>query len=107
MAQLPVTALAGWTTPRPPALPLWAGKVRQELLLAAPHGVDRYFDNLGGTITDTVVTLLNVDSQVAVRRQRATTVNGELTGPRLLPYIMFPRTTIRGIFAGSGSTSRC
>ncbi|MET9845792.1 MDR family NADP-dependent oxidoreductase [Streptomyces ossamyceticus] len=76
-----------------------AEKVRQELLLAAPDGVDRYFDNLGGTITDAVFTMLNVDSQVAVCWQWATTVNGELNGPRLLPYIMFPRTTIRGIFA--------
>ncbi|MGW7517741.1 MDR family NADP-dependent oxidoreductase [Streptomyces sp. NPDC054796] len=76
-----------------------AEKVREALLLAVPNGVDRYFDNLGGSITDAVFTMLNVDSQVAVCWQWATTVNGELTGPRLLPYIMFPRTTIRGIFA--------
>lgn len=76
-----------------------AEKVRQALLLAAPDGVDRYFDNLGGTVTDAVFTMLNVDSRVAVCWQWATTVNGETTGPRLLPYIMFPRTTIRGIFA--------
>ncbi|KOV12286.1 alcohol dehydrogenase [Streptomyces sp. XY431] len=76
-----------------------AEKARQALLLAAPDGVDRYFDNLGGTVTDAVFTMLNVDSRVAVCWQWATTVNGELTGPRLLPYIMFPRTTIRGIFA--------
>ncbi|MEI5527869.1 NADP-dependent oxidoreductase [Streptomyces brasiliscabiei] len=74
-------------------------KVRQALRLAAPDGVDRYFDNLGGTVTDAVFTMLNVDSRVAVCWQWATTVNGELTGPRLLPYIMFPRTTVRGIFA--------
>ncbi|MFG3054245.1 MDR family NADP-dependent oxidoreductase [Kitasatospora sp. NPDC048239] len=76
-----------------------AEKVRGALLAAAPDGVDRYFDNLGGSVTDAVFTMLNVDSRVAVCWQWATTVNGELTGPRLLPYIMFPRTTIRGIFA--------
>ncbi|MEU6231897.1 NADP-dependent oxidoreductase [Kitasatospora sp. NPDC047058] len=76
-----------------------AGTAREALLHAAPDGIDRYFDNLGGTITDAVFTMLNVDSRVAVCWQWATTVNGELTGPRLLPYIMFPRTTIRGIFA--------
>ncbi|WP_327167277.1 NADP-dependent oxidoreductase [Streptomyces subrutilus] len=76
-----------------------ADTARQALLAAAPDGIDRYFDNLGGTITDAVFPLLNVDSQVAVCWQWATTVNGEHTGPRLLPYIMFPRTTIRGIFA--------
>ncbi|MFF2375828.1 MDR family NADP-dependent oxidoreductase [Streptomyces xiamenensis] len=73
--------------------------VREALAAAAPNGIDKYFDNLGGTVTDAVFTMLNVHSQVAVCWQWATTVNGEWTGPRLLPYIMFPRTTIRGIFA--------
>ncbi|MFD7454202.1 MDR family NADP-dependent oxidoreductase [Kitasatospora sp. NPDC059827] len=72
---------------------------RQRLLAAAPDGIDRYFDNLGGSLTDAAFTMLNRDSRVAVCWQWATTVTGELTGPRLLPYIMFPRTTIRGIFA--------
>ncbi|MFD7509395.1 MDR family NADP-dependent oxidoreductase [Streptomyces sp. NPDC059853] len=73
--------------------------VRAALAEAAPDGVDKYFDNLGGTVTDAVFTMLNVHSQVAVCWQWSTTVNGDWTGPRLLPYIMFPRTTIRGIFA--------
>lgn len=60
-----------------------AEKVRQALLLAAPDRVDRYFDNLGGTVTDAVFTMLNVDSQVAVCWPWATTANGDLTGPRL------------------------
>ncbi|GAB7046312.1 MDR family NADP-dependent oxidoreductase [Catenuloplanes indicus] len=74
-------------------------RVREELLKAAPNGVDRYFDNLGGTITDVVFGMLTVHSQVAVCWQWATQVNRDYTGPRLLPYIMQPRTTIRGIFA--------
>lgn len=74
-------------------------RVREELLRAAPDGVDRYFDNLGGTITDVVFSMLTVHSQVAVCWQWATQVNRDYTGPRLLPYIMQSRTTIRGIFA--------
>ncbi|MFF2327233.1 MULTISPECIES: MDR family NADP-dependent oxidoreductase [unclassified Streptomyces] len=73
--------------------------VRDALLRAAPDGVDKYFDNLGGTVTDCVFPLLNVDSQVAVCWQWATQVGGETTGPRLLPYVMFPRTSVRGIFS--------
>ncbi|MFI7102534.1 MDR family NADP-dependent oxidoreductase [Streptomyces sp. NPDC050161] len=76
-----------------------ADTVRQALRKAAPDGVDKYFDNLGGTVTDTVFSLLNVGSQVAVCWQWATQVGREGVGPRLLPYIMFPRTTIRGIFS--------
>lgn len=76
-----------------------AGAVREALTEAAPDGVDKYFDNLGGTVTDAVFTMLNVGSQVAVCWQWATQVGQEAVGPRLLPHIMFPRTTIRGIFA--------
>lgn len=75
------------------------GKVREELRQAAPDGIDKYFDNLGGAVTDAVFTLLNVGSQVAVCWQWATQIGNDHVGPRLLPWIMFPRTTIRGIFA--------
>ncbi|MGW2840150.1 MDR family NADP-dependent oxidoreductase [Streptomyces sp. NPDC001493] len=76
-----------------------AGSVREALAWAAPDGVDRYFDNLGGAVTDAVFSLLNVGSQVAVCWQWATQVGRDAVGPRLLPYIMFPRTTVRGIFS--------
>lgn len=70
------------------------------LAKVAPDGIDRYFDNLGGTITDAVFMMpLAIDSQVAICWQFATTVGADYVGPRLLPMIMFPRATIRGIFA--------
>jgi NADPH-dependent curcumin reductase CurA len=74
-------------------------KLRHALELAAPDGVDKYFDSIGGMVTDVVFSMLNIGSQVAVCWQWATQVDGDYTGPRLLPYIMFPRATIRGIFA--------
>lgn len=74
-------------------------KVRDALQKAAPNGIDKYFDSMGGTITDVAFSMLNVYSQVAVCWQWATQVGSDYVGPRLLPYIMFPRTTIRGIFA--------
>ncbi|WNF30732.1 NADP-dependent oxidoreductase [Streptomyces sp. C11-1] len=76
-----------------------ADAVREALTRAAPDGVDRYFDNLGGTVTDAVFPMLNVGAQVAVCWQWATQVGQEDTGPRLLPYLMFPRATVRGIFS--------
>jgi len=74
-------------------------RLRAALKAAAPGGVDKYFDQIGGDITDVVFTMLNIDSQVAVCWQWATQIGKEFTGPRLLPFIMFPRTTIRGIFS--------
>jgi NADPH-dependent curcumin reductase CurA len=76
-----------------------ADTVSSALQKAAPDGVDRYFDSLGGTLTDVVFSMLAVDSRVAVCWQWATQVARDHTGPRLLPYIMFPRTTVRGIFS--------
>ncbi|WKX69521.1 NADP-dependent oxidoreductase [Streptomyces sp. XD-27] len=74
-------------------------KVLPALRDAAPNGVDKYFDNMGGGITDAVFTMLNRYSQVAVSWQWDTTVGGDRYGPRLLEYILRPRTTIRGIYA--------
>lgn len=76
-----------------------ADKMHAALKEAAPNGVDRYFDQIGGVMTDVVFSMLNVYSQVAVCWQWAVQVGMEYTGPRLLPYIMFPRATIRGIFS--------
>ncbi|MFF8913205.1 MDR family NADP-dependent oxidoreductase [Streptomyces sp. NPDC015032] len=73
--------------------------VREALTWVAPDGIDKYFDNLGGTVTDAVFSMLNIDSQVAVCWQWATQVGRDTVGPRLLPYIMFPRATVRGIFS--------
>ncbi|MFJ4762063.1 MDR family NADP-dependent oxidoreductase [Streptomyces diastaticus] len=74
-------------------------EVGEALDRAVPDGVDLYFDNLGGAVTDAVFARLNVGSKVAVCWQWATQVGGEADGPRLLPHIMFPRTTVRGIFS--------
>ncbi|WP_299534461.1 NADP-dependent oxidoreductase [uncultured Streptomyces sp.] len=76
-----------------------ADSVRHALASAAPDGVDRYFDNLGGAVTDAVFPMLNIDSRVAVCWQWATQVGRDAVGPRLLPYLMFPRATVRGIFS--------
>ncbi|MCA1185029.1 MULTISPECIES: NADP-dependent oxidoreductase [unclassified Saccharopolyspora] len=76
-----------------------AEQVRVELATAAPDGIDRYFDNLGGAITDAAFTLLTVGSRVAICWQWAHQVGGEETGPRLLPLLMYPRTTVRGIYS--------
>ncbi|MGW3071974.1 MULTISPECIES: MDR family NADP-dependent oxidoreductase [unclassified Kitasatospora] len=74
-------------------------QVEKELAAFAPDGIDRYFDSLGGTLTDVVFGMLAVESRVAVCWQWGSQVGGNWSGPRLLPMIMFPRATIRGIFS--------
>ena len=68
------------------------------LATAAPDGVDVYFDNVGGPITDAVFPELNLDARVAVCGQIAH-YNDETvpTGPRKLPQLIVPRATVRGL----------
>ncbi len=73
--------------------------IQAALKAAAPDGIDKYFDSIGGDFTDAVFAQLALHSKVAICWQWATQVNQEYGGPRILPYIMFPRATIRGIYA--------
>jgi NADPH-dependent curcumin reductase CurA len=71
---------------------------RAALAEVAPGGVDVYFDNVGGPITDAVFTQLNLDARVAVCGQIAH-YNAEErpTGPRKLPLLIATRATIQGL----------
>jgi len=72
---------------------------------AAPDGVDVYFDNVGGPITDAVFTKLNVDARVAVCGQIAH-YNAESvpTGPRKLPQLIASRATVQGFLVTDYAT---
>ncbi|MFB6221737.1 MAG: NADP-dependent oxidoreductase [Halolamina sp.] len=64
----------------------------------APAGVDGYFDNVGGPITDAVFTKLNVDARVAICGQIAL-YNAEETptGPRKLAKLIETRARVEGL----------
>jgi len=64
---------------------------------AAPEGVDAYFDNVGGPITDAVFTKLNVDARVAVCGQISLyNATERPTGPRKLPGLVSTRAKVEG-----------
>jgi NADPH-dependent curcumin reductase CurA len=64
---------------------------------AAPGGVDAYFDNVGGPITDAVFTRLNVDARVAVCGQIAYYNAEEVPeGPRKLGTLISKRARVEG-----------
>ncbi|SFR65303.1 NADP-dependent oxidoreductase [Halogeometricum limi] len=71
----------------------------------APNGVDVYFDNVGGPITDAVFTKLNLDARVAVCGQIAH-YNDETvpTGPRKLPMLIAPRAKVQGLLVSDYAT---
>jgi NADPH-dependent curcumin reductase CurA len=64
---------------------------------AAPDGVDVYFDNVGGPLTDAVFDRLNVDARVAVCGQIAL-YNAEErpVGPRKLGSLIASRARVEG-----------
>jgi hypothetical protein len=71
----------------------------------APDGVDVYFDNVGGPITDAVFTKLNLDARVAVCGQIAHyNDEGVPTGPRKLPMLIAPRAKVQGLLVGDYAT---
>jgi len=72
---------------------------------AAPDGVDVYFDNVGGPITDAVFTKLNLDARIAVCGQIAHyNDEGVPTGPRKLPQIIPVRARIQGLLIADFAT---
>jgi len=77
------------------------GEYGEALDEAAPTGVDGYFDNVGGPITDAVFTKLNVDAHVAICGQIAL-YNEEETpaGPRKLGKLIESRARVEGLLVG-------
>lgn len=64
---------------------------------AAPGGIDAYFDNVGGEITDAVFPRLNVDASVGICGQIAHYNATEVpTGPRKLGTLIETRATVEG-----------
>ncbi|WP_247003734.1 NADP-dependent oxidoreductase [Halosolutus gelatinilyticus] len=64
---------------------------------ACPDGIDGYFDNVGGPITDAVWPLLNVRSRVAVCGQISLYNATEVpTGPRKLGKLVESRARVEG-----------
>lgn len=75
-----------------------AGELRGALRDTCPEGVDVYFDNVGGEITDAVWQLLNVRSRVVICGQISLYNATEVpTGPRKLPQLIQTRARVEGV----------
>lgn len=73
------------------------GNLRADLKEACPNGVDVYFDNVGGEILDTVLTLINLRARIvicgAISQYNAT----ELKGPKNYLSLLVNRARMEGI----------
>ena len=62
-----------------------------------PNGIDSYFDNVGGAITDSVFLLLNPFARVSVCGQISQyNLQAPEPGPRLLPFILVKQLSVGG-----------
>ncbi|MGI2329223.1 NADP-dependent oxidoreductase [Planococcus sp. YIM B11945] len=72
-----------------------------DLAKAVPNGVDVYFDNVGGTVTDEVFKLLNTNARIplcgAISSYNA---EGEDVGPRLQSYMIKTSALMKGFTVG-------
>ena len=74
-----------------------AGDTGAELRECCPDGVDVYFDNVGGAITDAVFPLLNIKSRVGVCGQISQyNLEKPEAGPRLLWHLIVKRAKVQG-----------
>ncbi len=69
----------------------------QALRDACPNGVDVYFDNVGGVISDSVMPLINDGARVVICGLISMyNLEKPDTGPRIQPYVLVHRALIQG-----------
>ncbi len=76
--------------------------MKKALEEACPEGIDVYFDNVGGIITDAVLQLINVRARILICGQISQYNDGleeANLGPRFFHRILYTRATIQGILA--------
>ena len=78
-----------------------AGPIGPQLAQASPHGVDIYFDNVGGEILDSVMEHLNQNARVAVCGQISQYNTSERHRLRNSGVILDKCVTIRGFRIGN------
>jgi NADPH:quinone reductase len=71
--------------------------IRKELKDACPDGINVYFDNVGGPITDAAVSLIALKARIIICGQISLYNSEEFqTGPRNLAYLLVNRARMEG-----------
>ncbi len=79
-----------------------AEDISQAIADACPHGVDIYFDNVGGSISDAVISHINFHGRIPLCGQ-ISLYNSEAqpTGPRLQPMLLTRSVLMQGFIIGN------
>jgi NADPH-dependent curcumin reductase CurA len=76
--------------------------LEKEIAAACPNGVDVYFDNVGGEITNAVISNLNVHSRIIVCGQISQYNNSEVfLVPSILPKLLSKSIMAQGFIVGN------
>lgn len=76
----------------------------QQLKDATPQGVDIYFDNVGGTITDAIVKRINRHARIAICGQISMYNHEKDIGPRPFPQLLTKSALARGFIVNEYAT---
>ena len=74
-----------------------SGDLFENLKAACPKGIDAYFENVGGTILDTVLRLMNVKSRIAVCGLISDYNTTEAYGVKMFRSILVNRIKVQGL----------
>jgi NADPH-dependent curcumin reductase CurA len=74
-----------------------AGDLKEAVGAACPDGVDIYFDNVGGEVSDAVLSHINFQARIPLCGQISLYNNTEMaTGPRLQPLLLTKSALMQG-----------
>jgi NADPH-dependent curcumin reductase CurA len=75
--------------------------LKQDIALLCPAGVDIYFDNVGGDISDAVIANINFHARIALCGQIALyNSTSQPVGPRILPMLLTRSVMVKGFING-------
>ena len=76
--------------------------IKKAITTACPNGVDVYFDNVGGDISDAVISNINFHGRIPLCGQISLyNSTEEPTGPRIQPMLLTKRVLMQGFIIGN------
>ncbi|MGN6601425.1 MAG: NADP-dependent oxidoreductase [Ginsengibacter sp.] len=76
--------------------------MKKAIGVACPNGVDIYFDNVGGSISDAVISNINFHARIVLCGQISLYNSTEVpTGPRLQPMLLTRSALMQGFIVGN------